>query len=75
MLYLYQTELNLVQSSAQQSMDKYDLHLRRMRTHFGDHGSSVARPRSWNSLSPALNVAKSTDSFKTGLNTYLFSNA
>jgi len=42
---------------------------------FGDRAFSAAGPRCWNNLPAALRAADSIDSFKTGLKTYLFSNA
>src|SRR6218665_335236 len=60
------------------STDKCDLLVRRMKTRFagfGDRALSAAGPRCWNNLPAALRAADSIDSFKTGLKTYLFSNA
>src|SRR6218665_1578109 len=57
------------------STDKCDLLVRRMKTRFGDRAFSAAGPRCWNKLPAALRAADSIDSFKTGLKTYLFSNA
>src|SRR6218665_2417970 len=56
------------------STDKCDLLVRR-KTRFGDRAFSAAGLRRWNRLPAALRAVKSTDSFKTGLKTYLFSNA
>src|SRR6218665_1222436 len=55
--------------------DKCDLLVRRMKTRFSDRAFSAAGPRCWNKLPAALRAADSIDSFKTGLKTYLFSNA
>src|SRR6218665_1771682 len=55
------------------STDKCDLHVRRMKTRFGDRAFSAAGPRCWNRLPAALRTVGSIDSFKTGLKTYLFS--
>src|SRR6218665_1679386 len=49
--------------------------VRRMKTRFGDRAFSAAGPKSWNSLPAPLRAANSIDSFKTGLKTYLLSNA
>src|SRR6218665_3435368 len=57
------------------STDKCDLLVRRMKTRFGDRAFSAAGSRCWNKLPAALRAANSIDSFKTGLKTYLFSNA
>src|SRR6218665_1687747 len=101
------------------STDKHDLHVRWIKTWFGDHAFSAAGPMYWNSLpflhsfipaisiaplqvhynsealpttaqilyrnfrlqhgyfigASVLRVADSIDSFKTGLQTYLFSRA
>src|SRR6218665_1746114 len=57
------------------STDECDLLVRRMKTRFGDRAFSAAGPRCWNKLPAALRAADSIDSFKTGLKTYLFSNA
>src|SRR6218665_3671297 len=58
------------------STDKCHLLVRRMKTQFGDRAFSAAGPRCWNNLPAALRrAADSIDSFKTGLKTYLFSNA
>src|SRR6218665_3517766 len=55
------------------STDNFDLHVRRMKTRFGDRAFSAAGPRCWNRLPAALRTVGSIDSFKTGLKTYLFS--
>src|SRR6218665_1600096 len=57
------------------STDKCDLLVRRMKTQFGDRAFSAVGPRCWNKLPAALRAADSINSFKTGLKTYLFSNA
>src|SRR6218665_664025 len=57
------------------SLEKTDLRVRRMRTHFGDRAFSAAGPRCWNSLPPAIRFADSVDSFKVQLKTYLFAKA
>src|SRR6218665_3923030 len=57
------------------SLEKTDLRVRRMRTHFGDRAFSAAGPRCWNSLPPAIRLADSVDSFKVQLKTYLFAKA
>src|SRR6218665_1577158 len=57
------------------SLEKTDLRVRRMRTHFGDRAFSAAGPRCWNSLPPAIRLADSVDSFKVQLKTYLFAQA
>src|SRR6218665_2393263 len=57
------------------STDKRDLLVRRMKTRFGGRAFSAADPRCWNKLPAAQRAADSIDSFKTGLKTYLFSNA
>src|SRR6218665_2034578 len=54
------------------SLEKTDLRVRRMRTHFGDRSFSAAGPRCWNSLPPAIRLADSVNSFKVQLKTYLF---
>src|SRR6218665_1216438 len=54
------------------STDKCDLHVRRMKTRFGDRAFSAAGPRCWNRLPATLRIAGSIDSFKTELKTYLF---
>src|SRR6218665_724857 len=55
------------------STDKHDLRVRWMKTRFGDCAFSAAGPSYWNSLPSVLH--DSVDSFKTGLQTYLFSRA
>src|SRR6218665_965067 len=45
------------------SLEKTDLRVRRMRTHFGDRAFSAAGPRCWNNLLPAIRLADSVDSF------------
>ena len=57
------------------SLEKIDLRVRRMRTHFGDRAFSAAGPRCWNSLPPAIRLTDSVDSFKVQLKTYLFARA
>src|SRR6218665_1718455 len=57
------------------SLEKTDLRLLRMRTHFGDRAFSAAGPRCWNSLPLAIRLADSVDSFKVQLKTYLFAKA
>src|SRR6218665_3060484 len=54
------------------STDNCNLHVRRMKTRFGNRAFSTAGPRCWNRLPAALRTAGSIDSFKTGLRTYLF---
>ena len=54
------------------SLEKTDLRVRRMRTHFGDRAFSVGCPRWQNILPPAIRLADSVDSFKVQLKTYLF---
>src|SRR6218665_1402740 len=49
------------------SLEKTDLRVRRMRTHFGDRAFSAAGPRCWNSLPPAIRLTDSVDSFKVQL--------
>ena len=51
------------------------INVRRMKTQFGDRAFSAAGIRCWNRLPAVLRAANSIDSFKTGLKTYLFSNA
>src|SRR6218665_3850661 len=46
------------------SLERTDLSVRRMRTHFGDRAFSAAGPRCWNRLSPVIRFADSVDSFK-----------
>src|SRR6218665_1581239 len=46
------------------SLEKTDLRVRRMRTHFGYRAFYAAGPRCWNSLPPAIRLAGSVDSFK-----------
>ena len=58
-----------------QSLEKTDLHVRWMRTHFGDCAFSAAGPRCWNSLSPAIHLVRSVDSFKAQLKTPMFAKA
>src|SRR6218665_405151 len=43
------------------SLERTDLQVRRMRTHFGDRAFSAAGPRCWNSLPPAICLANSVD--------------
>src|SRR6218665_3191758 len=57
------------------STDKCDLLVRRMKTQLVDRAFSADDPRCWNNLPAALRAADSINSFKTGLTTYLFSNA
>src|SRR6218665_3850054 len=57
------------------SLERTDLSVRRMRTHFGDRAFSAARPRCWNSLPPVIRFADSVDSFKAQLKTHLFAKA
>src|SRR6218665_35967 len=57
------------------SLERNDLHVRRMRTHFGDRAFSAAGLRCWNSLPPVIRLADSVDSFKAQLKTYLFTKA
>src|SRR6218665_2938541 len=58
----------VTQSSASglrlRSLERTDLHVLRMRTHFGDRAFSAAGPRCWNSLPPVIRFADSVDSFK-----------
>ena len=57
------------------SLERTDLRVRRMRTHFGDRGISAAGPRCWNSLPPVIRLADSVDPFKAKFKTYLFAKA
>src|SRR6218665_1836056 len=57
------------------STDKCDLLVRLMKARFGVRAFSAAGRRWWKKLPAALRAADSIDSFKTGLKTYLFSNA
>src|SRR6218665_3452386 len=57
------------------SLERTDLQVRRMMTHFGDGAFSDAGPRCWNSLPPAIRLSDSVDSFKVQLKTYLFAKA
>src|SRR6218665_3076253 len=57
------------------SLEKTDLRVRWMRTHFGDCAFSAVGPRYWDSLPPAIRLADSVDSFKVQLKTYLFAKA
>src|SRR6218665_504039 len=41
------------------SLERTDLRVRRMRTHFGDRAFSAAGPRCWNSLPPVIRFADS----------------
>src|SRR6218665_1252418 len=58
-----------------QSLERTDLRVRRMRTHFSNHAFSAAGPRCWNSLPPVIRFADSVDSFKAQLKTHLFAKA
>src|SRR6218665_3641594 len=53
------------------SLERTDLRVRRMKTHFGDRAFSAAGPRCWNSLPPVIRFADSVDSFKSQLKTHL----
>src|SRR6218665_378289 len=57
------------------SLERTDLRVRRMKTHFGDRAFSAAGPRCWNSLPPVIRLADSVDSFKAQLKTHLFAKA
>src|SRR6218665_1109162 len=57
------------------SLERTDLRVRRMRTHFSNHAFSAAGPRCWNSLPPVIRFADSVDSFKAQLKTHLFAKA
>src|SRR6218665_1929115 len=57
------------------SLERTDLRMRRMKTHFGDRTFSAAGPRCWNSLPPIIRLADSVDSFKAQLKTHLFAKA
>src|SRR6218665_1429201 len=57
------------------SLERIDLRVRRMKTHFGDRAFSAAGPRCWNSLPPAIRLADSVGSFKAQLKTHLFAKA
>src|SRR6218665_2980872 len=57
------------------SLERTDLRVRRMKTHFGDRAFSAAGPRCWNSLPPVIRFADSVDSFKAQLKTHLFAKA
>src|SRR6218665_2212689 len=54
------------------SLERTDLRVRRMKTHFGDRAFSAAGPQCWNSLPPVIRFADSVDSFKAQLKTHLF---
>src|SRR6218665_846594 len=58
-----------------QSLERTDLRVRRMRTHFGDRAFSAAGPRCWNSLPRVILFAYSVDSFKAQLKTHLLAKA
>jgi len=53
-------------------LERTDLRVRRMKTHFRDRAFSAASPRCWNSLPPVIGLADSVDSFKAQLKTHLF---
>ena len=57
------------------SLERTDLRVRRMKTHFGDRAFSAAGPRCWNSLPPVIRLADSVASFKAQLKTHLFAKA
>src|SRR6218665_97358 len=57
------------------SLERTDLRVRRMRTHFGDRAFSAGGPRCWNSLPPVIRFVDSVDSFKAQLKTHLFAKA
>src|SRR6218665_2706798 len=57
------------------SLERTDLRVRRMKTHFRDRTFSAAGPRCWNSLPPVIRFADSVDSFKAQLKTHLFTKA
>src|SRR6218665_192986 len=57
------------------SLERTDPQVRWMRTHFGDCAFSAAGPRCWNSLSPAIHLVRSVDSFKAQLKTPMFAKA
>src|SRR6218665_518085 len=54
------------------SLERTDLRVGMMRTHFGDRAFSVAGPLCWNSLPPVIRLADLVDSFKAQLKTHLF---
>src|SRR6218665_2408131 len=57
------------------SLERTDLRVRRMKTHFGDRAFSAAGPRCWNSIPLVIRLADSVDSFKAQLKTHLFAKA
>jgi len=57
------------------SLERIDLHMRRMATHFGDRALSDAGPRCWNSFPPVIRLANSVDSVKAQLKSHLFAKA
>src|SRR6218665_891651 len=57
------------------SLERTDLCVRRMKTHFGDRAFSAAGLRCWNSLPPVIRFADSVNSFKDQLKTHLFAKA
>src|SRR6218665_42004 len=57
------------------SLERTDLCVRRMKTHFGDHAFSAAGPQCWNSLPPLIPFSYSVDSFKAHLKSHLFAKA
>ena len=57
------------------SLEKTNLRVRRMKTHFDDRAFSDAGPRCQNSLSSVIRLADSMDSFKAQLRTHLFAKA
>src|SRR6218665_2473992 len=58
-----------------QSLERTDLYVRRMKTHFGDRAFSAVVSRCWNSLPVAIRLADSVDSFEAQLKTHLFAKA
>src|SRR6218665_3473488 len=57
------------------SLERTDLRVQRMKTHFGDRALSAAGSRLWNSLLPVIRLTDSEDSFKAQLKTHLFAKA
>src|SRR5688572_9942172 len=57
------------------SFENIDLRLRRMKNRFSDRAFWAAGPRCWNGLPSAIQAVDSGDSFKSRLETHLFSKA